>query len=190
MGTNYYFVTKSRQIAHKYFAEVESWGTYDEEYKLCDIPDFHYEIHLNKLSYGWQPLFQKHKAFQTFAQLEEFYLKHQKYLKIYDEYEREYTWDKYKQEIIDHASREPEPVKWVYDEDTICGKSGRKYLHAVKCEPEEAELWIPIDHIDYSRTQNEAIDLLGVADAYPWDGADRYHRDPDYNIDWMEGDFS
>ena len=103
MGTNYYFVTKSRRIAHKYFAEVESWGTYDEEYKLCDIPDFHYEIHLNKLSWGWRPLFQKHKAFQTFAQLEEFYLEHQKYLKIYDEYEQEYTWDKYKQKIIDHA---------------------------------------------------------------------------------------
>lgn len=188
MGTNYYFVTKSRRIAHKYFAEVESWGTYDEEYKLCDIPDFHYEIHLNKLSWGWQPLFQKHKAFQTFAQLEEFYLEHQKYLKIYDEYEQEYAWDKYKQKIIDHASREPEPIKWVYDEDIICGKSGRKYLHTVKCEPEEAELWIPFSHIEYALTEKAAKNRLHVYDYYIHDMD--YTADPDYPIDWVSGDFT
>lgn len=182
MGTNYYLTTKNRDIAHKYFDS--------DEYVLEDTPDFHYSIHLNKLSCGWKPLFQNHKAFTSFNELKNFYKKHESDLSIIDEYDRSYTWDEYEVEIFDHMNREPEPLKWVYKEDPILGRPGKKYLMTEECEPEEADLWIPIDHIDYSRTQNEAIDLLGAGDAYPWDGADRYHRDPDYKIDWTEGEFS
>lgn len=188
MGTNYYFVTKSRRIAHKYFAETESWGTYNEEYQLLDVPDFHYEIHLNKLSYGWRPLFQKHKAFHTFAELEAFYLKNQKYLKIYDEYEREFTWDEYKKRILEHATYDPSPVKWVYDSDIIGGKPGMKYLHTTNCDPKEADLYTPFSHIEYTLTEKAARNKFCAYD-HPLFDMD-YMADPDYPIDWVSGDFS
>ncbi len=190
MGTNYYLTTKNRDIAHKYFAEDHGYGVWNEEYKLRDTPDFHYRVHLNKLSYGWKPIFQNHKVFKSFKELRNFYKSHESELSIFDEYGRSYTWDEYEKDIFDHMNREPEPLKWVYKEDPILGKPGKKYLMTEECEPEEAELWIPIDHIDYFRTQNEAIDLLGVDDAYQWEYPNDYHRDPDYKIDWMEGEFS
>ena len=31
------------------------------EYEIVDTPDFGYEIHIGKKSYGWKPLFQEHK---------------------------------------------------------------------------------------------------------------------------------
>ena len=190
MGTNYYLITKSKRIAHKYFAEVETWGTYNEEYELCDVPDFHYEIHLNKLSAGWRPLFQKHKAFQTFKDLEEFFGKHQKYLKIRDEYYREFTWEEYKQEILDHSNAERRPVKWVYDEDKICGYPGKKYLQTIRCKPEEADLWTPFSHIEYGETEKVARERLKAWDAYVSETSMDYTMDPDYPIDWVSGDFS
>ncbi len=82
MGTNYYLITKNSDIAHKYFANNDMYGTWDEEYVLRDIPDFHYEIHLNKLSYGWRPLFQIHKVFRSFTELENFYKEHKSDLTI------------------------------------------------------------------------------------------------------------
>ena len=80
MGTNYYFKTTNRDLVHTYFAKRFDYSDYeeyyDEEYKLLDVPDFHYVIHLNKLSYGWKPLFQIHKCFQTWDELKQFYHDH------------------------------------------------------------------------------------------------------------------
>ena len=55
MGTNYYFMSRNKEL-----------------------------IHLNKLSCGWRPLFQKHRAFDSFRKLEAFYREHQADLEIYD----------------------------------------------------------------------------------------------------------
>lgn len=180
MGTNYYFIAKNKDFVRKYF---------DNEYEFCDEPDFHYEIHLNKLSCGWKPLFQIHKAFRTFAELEQFYDEHKKDIKIEDEYGDKYTWKQYKKEILDHASVIPTPVKWVYEEDTLCGKPGQKYLMTKECEPEEAELWTPFDHIKYGQTQKAAAEYLELYNLYIGDWYLKYSRDPDYNIDWTEGEF-
>ena len=84
-------MTKSKRLAHKHFAVENSWGLSDEEYELVDHPYIGYEIHLNKLSMGWRPLFQKHKEFQTWNELEAFYLKYQRYLRIFDEYTEEFS---------------------------------------------------------------------------------------------------
>lgn len=193
MGTNYYMITKNSKIAHEHFAnrlDVTGWEEYvDQEYELSDIPDFHYVIHLNKLSYGWRPLFQIHKAFSTFAQLEQFYKEHEKDLLIKDEYGEEFDWDEYKKEIFDHAERTPHPVKWVYEEDKICGKPGKKYLHTVSCKPEEADLWTPFDHVERHRSEVEAQRRFQAWGAYV--GYDPgYINDPDYLIDWVTGEFS
>lgn len=194
MGTNYYLITKSKKIAHNHFAKKYEFcdGYYDEEYELLDVPDFHYEIHLNKLSCGWKPLFQVHKAFQTWEQLDKFFHKYEKSLKIKDEYGDEFTWDEYQKEIMDHAKRTPEPMRWVYKEDEICGYPGKKYIMTETCEPEEADLWVPFDHFDYHDTYREARKKYKAWDTY-FNESDRLfysHRDPNGLIDWAIGDFS
>ena len=193
MGTNYYMITKNKDLAHEYFAEkCDYGGKYPEylnqEYELHDVPDFYYEIHLNKLSWGWKPLFQNHKAFRTFNELEKFCNEHMDDLTFEDEYGQEYSFEEYKKEVMEHSERTPEPVKWVYKEDSMFG--GHKHLMTEKCEPDEADLWIPFDHIDYFRTEHEAKDILCAYDAYVgWVSEEKYHRDPDYKLDWVEGDF-
>ena len=194
MGTNYYMITKNKDLAHKYFAtECDYGGEYpeylDQEYELHDMPDYYYEIHLNKLSYGWKPLFQVHKAFSTFKELEQFYLDHKDDLTFEDEYGRTYTFEQYKKKVVDHSNVEPEPVKWVYEEDPICGRPGHKYLRTRRCNPDEADLWTPFDHREYARTEEEARDFLAAYDAYVSDWHERYKRDPDYKFDWTEGEF-
>ena len=69
MGTNYYLMTRNKQLAHKYFAVENDWGITDEEYKIVDDPYLGYEIHLNKCSCGWRPLFQRHKSFKSWEEL-------------------------------------------------------------------------------------------------------------------------
>lgn len=181
MGTNFYLHISNKQLVHKFFTK--------DEYNLTDEPDLGYEIHLNKLSAGWRPLFQKHKAFSTFTELFNFYHEYIARLRILDEYNNEYTWDEYQECILDHANVEPEPVKWVYCEDPIYPYG--KFLHTINCEPDEADLWTPFNHIEYGRTEREAKVRLKATDAFiGWMGEDRYSNDPDYNIDWVEGEFS
>ena len=180
MGTNYYMITKNKDLVHQYFDYCE--------YELTDEPDFHYEIHLNKLSGGWKPLFQNHKAFRTFKELEKFYFEHKDDLSFKDEYNHSYSFEEYKQEVVEHSECTPEPVKWVYEESKFT--PGRKRLFTKDCNPEEADLWTPFDHIDYTRTKEEARDILAACDVYcGWEPEERYHRDPDYKFDWTEGEF-
>ena len=190
MGTNYYLFTGSKQLARKYFAEVTDYGYVDAEYEIVDEPRLGYEIHLNKCSCGWRPLFQCHKAFKSFAELETFFRKHEKSLTIYDEYGKEFEWSDYKQMIIDHGDAKPDPRKWVYEKDKIFD-DGRKHLMTVSCEPDEAEIWTPFDHLKYARTELEAAKRLNCYDRYYRDPDDFYsHNDEDYPIDWAIGDFS
>ena len=175
MGTNYYFITKSKHIAHDYF---------EGEYDLVDEPDFQYEIHLNKCSGGWKPLFENHKSFQTFSDLEKFYYEHQEDIIIQDEYEEEFTFEEYKELLINHSQRKPEPMKWVYERNTPFGN----HITTIQCSPEEAELWTPFDHIEYRETQNRAEDKFKDWDS-SFASSITYHRDPDYNFDWSDGSF-
>ena len=193
MGTNYYLMTSNKELAHKHFAVETDWGVTDTEYEIVDSPFLGYEIHLNKLSWGWRPLFQKHKAFKTWKELEEFYKAHSEDLEIYDEYGTRLEFDKYKKIVFGHADREPEPVKWVYDYESLELKlhpeNARKRLHLEHCGPEEADLWIPFDHVKYFESEKAAKKKFKAYSYYICDGFD-YWNDPDYPIDWTKGDFS
>lgn len=184
MGTNYYMMTKNKKLAHSCF---------EMEYEIVDEPDFGYQIHLNKLSWGWRPLFQRHNVFQTWDELEKFYYDHSDDLDICDEYGTYYSFLEYKQKIFDHASREPEPIKWVYDFNPFDLKHNpelaRKTLLTERCEPEEAELWIPINHVEYFETERAAKRKYKAYSYYTFDDI-KYWNDPNYPIDWTEGDFS
>ena len=196
MGTNYYFMTKNKELARKHFAVEYDWGVTNEEYNIVDEPFLGYEIHLNKLSYGWRPLFQQHKAFKTWNELEKFYYDHESDLCVYDEYGTLWTFPEYKQHVFDHAAREPKPMKWEYGYESIDLKfhpeTARMHLHTVSCKPEEAELWIPFDHIEYFETEKAAklkYKAYDWYDRYLFEEF-KYWNDPDYKIDWTEGDFS
>lgn len=183
MGTNFYFMTKNKEFAHKFF---------DREYELTEEPYLGYEIHLNKLSFGWRPLFQKHNEFDTWNKLEQFYLSHKDNLDVYDEYGEKYEWEAYKRRIFDHAAREPEPMKWYYGVDPIqaLGGSSRKSLYHDRCSPEEADFWIPIDHVEYIRSEREARRKFMLGMGNEWYSEIEYWNDPVHKIDWVEGDFS
>ena len=191
MGTNYYLMTRNKQLAHKYFAVEHDWGVADEEYRIVDNPYLGYEIHLNKCSMGWRPLFQRHKEFKSWKELERFYLDHADGLEIYDEYGRQFSWDQYKKIIFDHAAREPEPMKWQYGIDPFdkfFSDNPKKRIFLDKCDPEEAEIWTPFNHIEYFKTERRARGKWCYE--YYYEPALEYWNDPDYKIDWTEGDFS
>ena len=186
MGTNYYLMTRNEDLVHTDFAVSKSWGWDETEYEIVEVPYLGYEIHLNKCSYGWRPLFQKHTMFKSWEQLENYYLKHQDDFEIYNEYNEKLSWDEYKDIIFSHGDYEPEPVKWVYGKDSIF-TDRRKTLHTEHCKPEEADLWIPFDHVKYFETELAAARKFGVNREYNTEL--QHWNDPDYPIDWTEGDF-
>lgn len=134
------------------FAISNEGGVYGEEYRIVDEPYLGYECHLNKLKSGWRPLFQKHKAFDTFKKLEAFYRENQKELEVCDEYGRKYTWDEYFSTVYCHSIRDKEPVKWVYETDTLFGDK-KPILHTVQCSEKEAELFILFNYLEYAETE-------------------------------------
>lgn len=194
MGTNYYFMTRNKDLVHKYFAVEHDGYTTDEEYEIVDNPYLGYEIHLNKCSLGWRPLFQEHKEFDSFDKLEEFYMAHKDDLEIYDEYGDKFEWLEYKKIIFDHAAREPEPMKWHYGIDPIdkvFQKAPRTRLYHDRCEPEEADFWVPIDHVKYFESEKEAKEKFRVYDHPIFRDLNYWNDDnPAYMIDWTEGDFA
>lgn len=119
MGTNFYLMSKSKKLMREYFAVEKDYGFTDEEYQIVDEPYLGYQVHLNKLSIGWRPLFQKHRKIRTFKELEDFCLKNNNIVGIYDEYGKKYTWKQYQDRIYRHSQCKPEPFKWVYKADTF-----------------------------------------------------------------------
>ena len=75
MGTKFYLMSKSKNLMRENFAVEKDYGITDEEYEIVDEPYLGYQVHLNKLSCGWRPLFQMHKNIKTFKELEDFCLK-------------------------------------------------------------------------------------------------------------------
>lgn len=89
MGTNFYLFTKDKEIC-----ELKNLRT-----ELTDIPEFGYTVHIAKTSGGWLPLFQGHQGLKSVKQLKEIY-DTQKF-KILDEYDKEFSWDTFKERVID-----------------------------------------------------------------------------------------
>lgn len=191
MGTNFYFMSKNKKLMQNNFADNHDLYTLNEEYVIVDEPYLGYQIHLNKLSCGWRPLFQKHKAFETFTQLEDFYENHQADLEIYDEYGRLFAWEEYYEHIIDHSRQKKVPLKWVYEVNERFKSFGENHatLHFIECEEKDAEMYIPIEHKIYQQTEKEAIERLRVPRRYDFELRLRYWNDPDYPFDWTEGAF-
>ena len=176
MGTNYYFITKNKRLAHEHF---------EGEYELIDEPELGYEIHLNKCSCGWLPLFQIHKAFSTFAGLEKFYWDHKDDLEIYDEYDDKFTFEEYKQMIIEHSEVKPRPCKF---EVVDHGLYGGICLDPKDCEPDEADIWCPFRHGNYAIAERKAQQRLEAWNAnVGW--VEDYIEDPDYLFDWIDCEF-
>lgn len=188
MGTNYYFLSKNKELIQDSFAINKSWGISGEEYRIVDEPYLGYKIHLNKTSGGWRPLFQSHRVFKTFKELEQFYQEHRADLEIYDEYGDKYSWEEYFQKIYNHSIRKRESFKWVYETDELFSYRGQ-ILHPVPCSEEEAELYQPYDHVVYKETEEEARKRLKVYERSPYIN-EKFWNDPDYLFDWTEGEFS
>lgn len=193
MGTNYYLFTKNRDLVHKHFAVEHDWGVTSEEYEIVEYPQLGYQIHVCKLSWGWLPLFQRHEAFKTWAEFEEFYRSYSNHLSLIDEYDHFMTFDDFKTRVFEHAARKPEPVKWEYCCDPIEVKyhpeRAIRRLQTVRCEPDEAELWIPFNHVEYFETEKKAKEKFKAYNHYIFDDI-KYWNDPDAPIDWTEGEFS
>lgn len=191
MGTNYYFFTKNKKIAHLFATKSEySDNYYDEEYKIVEDPDLGYLIHLNKCSAGWKPLFQIHKPFQTFNQLRQFYVNYYGDLWIYDEYNNNWNWNDYVKMIENHSKITPKPYKWVYEVDELFPRTdGRPSLHLKQCAPDEADVFSPFDHIIYRQTEKQARDKFRAYNYYLSENT-KYYNDSDYKIDWTVGEFS
>ncbi len=188
MGTNYYFLSKNKELMQKSFAQKDSWGISGEEYKIVDEPYLGYKVHLNKLSCGWRPLFQSHKMFKTFKELEAFYHYNDENLEIYDEYGEKYSWKEYFEKVNNHSLRPKEAVKWVYEVDVML-RDKRPTLHTVVCNDNEAEIYIPFDHVIYSKSEQEARVRFQAIGRIPFI-RENVWNDPDYLFDWTEGDFT
>lgn len=95
MSTNFYIFlrgNKHRKDADEFFPN---------EYRLTDIPDFGYEIHIGKRSAGWKPLFEAHpNAYKSIRELCALAAEHPTWEYI-DEYGESYTFNELEHELID-----------------------------------------------------------------------------------------
>ena len=145
-----------------------------------------YQVHLNKLSIVWRPLFQRHRAIRTFKELEDFCLENKNIVGIYDEYGKKYTWKQYYDRVYSHSKRQPEPFKWVYEIDPFFKDRGPT-LYTVPCSEHEAEIYMPFSHRIYAEKEKQARKRFHVPER-PWYTV-KYWEDPNYPFDWTEGDF-
>jgi hypothetical protein len=129
MGCNYYFFTKNKKAAQKY-------APYS--YSLVDTPDFGYEIHVGKCSGGWLPIFEAHQdGIRSIKEYKEAYDTGE--FKIYDEYLREYDWDKFVEDVLKHNGG-------------VAGAIPREYVERDKYGlfyDKDMPDWRPVSHFDY-----------------------------------------
>ena len=177
MGTNYYLFTKNKKIMQDNF----------NEFALTDSPEFGYERHICKLSYGCKPILQGAECFKTFKELFDLCEKTHEFL-VLDEYGIQYNFDKFEDLLVNHANQERYPLKWIKKENEF-DPQRRMIITTVECDKEEAELYTPIDHLEYQKTENDARKKYHVCD-FDWVRTINYWRDPDYPFDWTEGEFS
>lgn len=122
MSTNFYMMTTDRDIVHKYFPG---------EYEVVESPYLGFEIHIGKRSMGWKPLMEAHNnAYTSVAEMLEFLHRHKDVIKIYDEYEEQYSIEQLKDELIDWGDHQE---KRIIDYDRV------------------GPIQAPIDHVEMSR---------------------------------------
>lgn len=172
MGTNYYMMIKRKNFVEKYFPY---------EYKIVDTPYFGYQIHIGKKSFGWMPLFREHKsAYDSVEGMKKFIKKYQKSIRIFDEYEREFTLEELEDNLINWADKqEIRYMKHIPDgvPDEVFG--GKKYL--IESTKDDYDITIPFDHIEYER-------LDPYKEHWRYEHKSYYSKDKD-GYDFMKGDF-
>ena len=89
MGTNFYLMTKHKDVRDKYFGYSCS---------LTDTPEWGYEIHIAKTSMGWLPAFEAHECFRSIKQLKALY--DTGVFIIYDEYSNIYNWEEFDERVL------------------------------------------------------------------------------------------
>ncbi len=186
MGTNFYLMSNNKKLIQEHFAVEKTYGFTDEEYKIVDEPYLGYQVHLNKLSAGWRPLFQRHRTIKTFKDLEKLCLDNKNIVGIYDEYGKKYTWKQYFDRVYDHGQRTPEPRKWVCEKNPY-SKEDDYIVQTTVCSEDEAEIYIPFNHKIYDKMEKEAQKKFGIQDRFWLDV--KYWEDSDYPFDWTEGEF-
>ena len=105
MGTNYYFFSRDKKTAQHMGPKAV----------VVDEPEFGYELHIAKTSFGWQPLFEAHRDIRSVRDLRRFYAnatRHDNTMTILDEYGRTYSWEEFEQLVIRHGT----PKRWNPDE--------------------------------------------------------------------------
>ena len=120
MGTNFYLMTKSKELKEKYFG-------YNCE--LTDTPFWGYQIHIAKTSAGWLPLFQKHNCIQSVKDIEKLYFKG---FLICDEYGTSYGWEEFTKRVLQHNGGIKDVIKRELKEDPWDG----------------TKIYYPISHFD------------------------------------------
>lgn len=95
MGTNFYIFTKNRSAKELLGPKAV----------LTDDPDFGYDLHIAKTSYGWKPLFEEHERVHSIADLKWLYDQIPD-AQIFDEYGNRYSWPKFEERVIRFGDRE------------------------------------------------------------------------------------
>ena len=141
MGTNYYLFTKNKKVAQKY-------APYS--YICTDTPRLGYKIHIGKCSMGWLPLFEAHlNGIRSITEYKTAYDTGK--FKIYDEYNRKYNWEQFKETVLKHNGG-------------IAGVIPKKYIERNKNSIfYDANLpdWVPISHFDTKYTEHYFKDEQG-----------------------------
>lgn len=151
MSTNYYLMTINKELVEKHFLY---------EYELTDFPYFGYKIHIGKRSAGWKPLFEAHlNAYSSVSELIKFIKNHSNDIRIFDEYNEEFSVEGLKEELIDWGKQSP--------------KRKLAYNNGWLKEDPNGELDSPIDHIEYSRIERPWIDIHYWHDKDGYDFTDR-----------------
>lgn len=172
MGTNYYMMTTNKELVEKHFPC---------EYEIVDTPYFGYEIHIGKRSFGWKPIFREHiNAYDSVEKMKKFISENQKSIRIFDEYNREFSLEELEDELITWGEQQeirymkhiPEGVP-----DEVFG--GKKYL--VESTKYDYDITIPFDHIEYEKLEIERNNWIYENGSY-------YSKDKD-GYDFMKGEF-
>lgn len=142
MGTNFYMMSTNKELVEKYFPF---------EYEIVDSPYFGYEIHIGKRSAGWNPLFQNHdKAYKSVAEMKDFIKENANDIRIFDEYEREFTLEELQDELIDWGEQQGTRYMKFIPEGVPNKFFGSKdYL--IESTKDDYDITIPYDHIEYDK---------------------------------------
>ena len=149
MGTNFYFSTKDKEFAHKF------------DYEIDEEPDLHYSIHLAKTSMGWLPLFQAHKGIiNSVSDIKRIYDENSDKIRLVDEYNEEYTWDKFNERVLKHNGG----VYGVMKRYKLDNKPGSMFYD--ESLPETG----PISHLEYNqKSKNNYSGYFKDSEGYEFD---------------------